>query len=359
MTRILPVAAARPAAALLAALAALVLLAACGRPAADAETRHRFMAMGTLVDVTVYGAPPAEAEAAARAVEDLFHALHREWNPWDDGALGRVNEALAAGRPAAPDDDLAALLARAARISTASDGLFDPTLGALVRLWGFASEEARPDAPPDAASIAAVLARRAPLAEMLQPDGRVTGPPGVQLDLGAFLKGVAVDRAIELLRARGVEHAIVNAGGDLRAIGRRGARPWRIGIRAARDPAAVAAALELTGDEAVFTSGDYERFFELAGRRYHHVLDPRSGYPSEGVVSATVVHRDAGLADAAATALMAAGPDDWPRVAAALGVDAALVVLADGRAELTAAMAERVRFIDEALGRAARVRPLP
>jgi thiamine biosynthesis lipoprotein len=344
----------------LAVLAALaLLLAGCGRPEADTETRHRFLAMGTLVDVTIFGTPPAAAGQAAREVEALFHALHQAWNPWGDGELGRLNEALARGEPAAPGEDLWQLLAAAAALSEDSGGLFDPTLGPLVLLWGFASEEDRPAAPPPAEEIAARLSRRVALATLLKPDGRVAGPPGVQLDLGAYFKGVAVDRAIELLRARGIEHAIVNAGGDLRAIGRRGERPWRVGIRAARDPAGVAAAIEIVADEAVFTSGDYERHFEFEGRRYHHVLDPRNGYPSQGIASVTVLHRDAGRADAGATALMVAGPADWPAVAAALGLQAVLVILDDGQAELTGAMQPRLRFTDEAQARAARVRNLP
>jgi FAD:protein FMN transferase len=324
-----------------AVLLAALLLAGCGRSADEQETRHRFMAMGTLVDVTTWGMPRAEAEAAAAEVEALFHALHHAWNPWGDGALGRVNQALAAGEPATLDEDLAALLAEAEALRRASDGLFDPAMGALVQLWGFASEELRPVAPPPPEAIAAALATDVPL-----------------FDLGGFVKGVAVDRGIELLRARGAEHAIVNAGGDLRAIGRRGARPWRIGIRAPRE-ATVIAALEVEDDAAVFTSGDYERWFDYAGRRYHHVLDPRTGYPAEGIASVTVLHDDAGRADAAATALMVAGPEAWPATAAALGVTAVLVIRADGGIELTEAMRPRVRFTAEEHGRRARVRPLP
>ena len=337
-------------------LAALCLaalgLAGCGRDAPEPETRHRFMAMGTLVDVTVHGVPDARAEEATRAVETLFHELHRAWQPQGDGALGRLNAELAAqGTPPGSAGtvplgtvpaDLEALLAEADRIAAATGGLFDPGLGALVRLWGFGSAENVPAAPPPAAAVAAWLETR-PL----------------QFDLGGFAKGVAVDRAIALLREHGVEHAIVNAGGDLRAIGRKGERAWRIGIRAAREAGGVMAALETEGDEAVFTSGDYERYFEHEGRRYHHVLDPRTGYPAEGLVSVTVLHTDAGLADAAATALMVAGPEAWPGVAVALGIEAVMAVHADGEIELTPAMEGRIRFTDEAYGRRARLRPLP
>lgn len=342
----------------LAVLVAITLLAGCGRSADEQETRHRFTAMGTLVDVTIWGTEPAVAETAASEVEALFHALHREWDPWGDGALGRLNQALAAGEPAVADPDLAALLAQAAALTEASGGLFDPAIGALIRLWGFSSDEHRPTAPPPPEEIAAQLAGAAPLPTLLGPGGAVSGPPATQIDLGGFLKGVAVDRGIALLQARGIEHAIVNAGGDLRAMGRRGERAWRIGIRAPRDPGIIAA-LEVQGDDAVFTSGDYERYFDHQGRHYHHILDPRSGYPTEGIGSVTILHTDAGLADAAATSLLVAGPADWPAMARALGVEAVMVVLSNGDIELTPAMEPRVWFTSEAHGARARVRELP
>lgn len=337
---------------------ALLLAAGCGRDPAQQETRYRFTAMGTLVDVSVWGVPPAEAEAAAREVELLFHALHRAWDPWGEGELGRINRALAAGEAAQPEADLAALLREAARLTRASDGLFDPAIGKLVRLWGFSSEEQRPVAPPPAEEIAARLAATRPLPELLGADGTVSGPPGAQIDLGGFLKGVAVDRGIALLRDRGIEHAIVNAGGDLRAIGRRGPRAWRIGIRAPRDTR-ILAAIETGGDDAVFTSGDYERYFDYQGRRYHHILDPRDGYPPQGLTSVTVLHANAALADAAATALLVAGPEDWPAMARALGLEAVMVVHADGTPEVTTAMQPRAWFVDEEERGRVRVRTLP
>jgi FAD:protein FMN transferase len=345
---------------LLAAVAlAAVTLAGCGNSADKVESRHRFTAMGTIVDVTIRGTPAPEAEAAARDVEALFVALHHDWHPWGDGALGLVNRALAAGETVAPDADLAALLAEAAALTVASDGRFDPAVGALVRLWGFSSDDQSRETPPDDAEISALLRGSQPLPGLLELDARaVRGPGDVQIDLGGFLKGVAVDRGIELLRARGIDHAIVNAGGDLRAVSPRGARAWRVGVRAPRG-ADILVAIEIAGDEAVFTSGDYERFFYHDGRRYHHVLDPRTGYPTEGVAAVTVLHPNARLADAAATALMVAGPRDWPGVAAAIGVEKALIVLENGDIELTRPMHSRVRFLDERTAGEARVRELP
>lgn len=106
----------------------------------------------------------------------------------------------------------------------------------------------------------------------------------------------------------------------------------------------VLASLEIHGDESVFTSGDYERFYEYQGRRYHHIIDPRTGYPARDFVSVTVIHGSAAVADAASTALFVAGKRDWRRIAARMGVEQVMLVDDQGEIILTPAMAERVHF---------------
>lgn len=330
------------------ALAALLaILAGCDRQ--PPETRYRFTAMGTLVEVTIYDFPAERAEKAARQVETMFLGLQQEWDPWDAGALAKLNAALSAGGEVVPEDDLTDLLSRASRISAASGGAFDPTVGGLVRLWGFHDAAAIPVKPPSAESIQSLVDAASPLPRIWDEERRVLGPsPGTTVDLGAFAKGEAVDRAVRMLRGLGIEHAIVNAGGDLRAVGRHGSRPWKIGIREPRD-SGILAAIEISGDESVFTSGDYERYFDYQGRRYHHVLDPRTGYPTLGVASVTIISTEAATADAACTAIMVAGPRHWPAVAAALGMRQVMLVEDDGRIQMTPAMQSRVQFLGEEL----------
>lgn len=311
------------------------------------ETRHRFTAMGTLVEVTVFDHPAEPATRASLAIESLFHDLEHRWDPWEDGELGVLNSAIGTGSGATPGPELAGLIGRASELARESGGMFDPTVGGLVRLWGFTDVDAIPDRPPPAGDILHALESMAPLPTLWDArSGRLAGRTGVAIDLGGFAKGVAVDRAIEMLRAEGIVNAIVNAGGDLRAIGRRGDRSWRIGVRAPRGEG-ILAAIDVDGDESVFTSGDYERFFEYKGRRYHHILDPRTGYPTMGLISVTVVHDDAATADAACTALMVAGPKRWTAVANSLGVRLVMVVDADGRVHMSKDMAPRVRILDE------------
>jgi len=338
----------RPPVTVIACLSAALLTMLIGGCAREPEVgRTRFEAMGTLVEVTVYGESPETTASASAEVEALFHELQQRWDPWGDGELGRLNAAAGSAPELPVAADLAGLFDRAAVISRNSDGLFDPAVGALIRLWAFSSEDLLPTAPPDAEQIQQALAASQPLYQIWQPATRkIRLGPGAAIDLGGFAKGVAVDMAIDLLRGRGIDHAIVNAGGDLRAIGRHGDRKWRVGVRDPRGEG-VLAAIDVEGDESVFTSGDYERYFVYQGRRYHHIIDPRDGYPAEGAVSVTVIHREAGVADAAATALFVAGVQDWPRVAANLGISQVMLVDSSGTIHMTPEMEARTWLIPD------------
>ena len=324
-------------------LLATLLLAGC-QPAEPPLLERRFIALGTIVDITLYGVEAERADPILAKIERDFHRLHHDWHAWEDSDLTALNQALQSGETAPIPAGLAGVLAQAQALSRRSNGLFEPALGGLMALWGFHSNDL-PDALPAAEAIAAWRAERPHMSDLTLEDGQARSDnPRMQLDLGAFAKGVAVDRAIAALRAAGFDNAIVNAGGDLRASGAR-ERPWRIGIRHPRAPG-VLASIETAGDESIFTSGDYERYFEIDGKRYHHIIDPRSGYPARGTASLTVMHSEAAVADAAATALFVAG-DTWPQTAASMNIRRVMRVRPDGTVEMTPAMAERIRFETE------------
>jgi thiamine biosynthesis lipoprotein len=165
----------------------------------------------------------------------------------------------------------------------------------------------------------------------------------VQLDFGAVGKGYGVDLAIDRLKSMGISNAIVNAGGDLRAIGSRAGNPWRIAIRDP-DGGGIFALLSVTGDESVFTSGNYERNFTWEGKLYSHIIDPRTGYPAQGTASVTVIHSNATTADAAATALFVAGPKNWHRIAKQMGIKYVLLIDEQGVAYMNPAMRDRIKL---------------
>lgn len=319
----------------------LLLMTACQEPP---QPRHlQIPAMGTLVDVVLYDVPPAQAEQARIRLGRLLFDFGHDWWAWGDGRLARLNQQLSQTGHAELPDDMADLIAEARQLAQLSGGCFNPAVGPLVRLWGFHSAPRDPHAPPpDAHAIAALLP--VPDMQAIHLDHhQISAPRGTWIDLGGYAKGRAVDLAVAELRRLGIHNAIVNAGGDLRAIGSAGNRPWRIGIRNPRGEGAIAS-LTVEDNESVFTSGDYERTFIYHDQRYHHILNPRTGYPAQGTESVTVVDTRAAWADAAATALFVAGPEHWPQVATALGVKQVLLIDHQGRFHMTAELAQRIRL---------------
>jgi FAD:protein FMN transferase len=334
-----------------AAAALLLLLVAVSGCDRKPETdRLTFQAFGTLVDITLYPGGVHDLTRIESALSEDLEIMHTSWHAWEPGSLGRTNQLLAMGGEFSAPPSVLPLIEFAQELEGRTDGLFNPALGRLIAAWGFHQDEAA-GPPPDAERLEALLADPPRMSDIERLGVRLRGHhPDLQLDFGGMGKGFAVARSLELLADLGVEHAIVNAGGDLMTRGRPGDRAWRIGVR---DPLGkgVLASIELGSDEALFTSGDYERGYEWEGERIHHVVDPRSGRPSRGLVAATVLHDDPALADAAATTLMIAGPEDWPLYAGRLGVARALVVLPDGSVELTPEMVPRVEFRREIVRR--------
>ena len=300
---------------------------------------------GTLVELTIYGVDGDTADKAGRLVEWETLDMHRRWHAWEPGELQQLNQHLAQGRDYKVPADIAALVGEANRLSILSHGLFNPTIGRLVDLWGFHADDFDGLEPPPALAVQTLVDQQ-PTVTDVSVNAQVirSTNPAVKYDLGGIAKGYAIDRMMERLSAMGIKNAILNTGGDLRLIGQPGDRHWRIGIKHPRKADAVLATIELDNDASVFTSGDYERFYQADGHRYHHIIDPRSGYPVTGTSSVTVIHQQATTADAAATALFVAGPDEWPAIAADMGIEHVLRVDHEGTVFLTPAMRERVSF---------------
>jgi thiamine biosynthesis lipoprotein len=261
--------------------------------------RTRFM-MGTYVTVFV-GGPDEQAKAAAAAaldrmeeVDDRFHAL----NP--DSPVYAFNNF----DTPVTDTEILGVVKAALEISRKTDGAFDVTVAPLVDLWGFFGDS--PGLPePDEIREALSLVGHDRIA--LENGALIKVAEGTRIDLGAIAKGHAVAEGLEVLVQHGIESALIDAGGDIYSLGRRGDALWKVGIRSPRDE-------ELLGyieveDLAVMGSGDYERFFMKDGVRYHHIIDPETGYPARGLTGITVACPDPMLADAWATALFVLGPE--------------------------------------------------
>ena len=333
---------------LLSLLAAAWLLAACGP---SEPWRQESYVFGTRVELAIAGVPEAQARAAGNRVLREFDRLHRSYHAWQPSELSALNDAIAAGQSHVVTAEFAAYLREAQSVAAAGDHLFDPGIGRLVALWGFHTDDIRP-ALPDSTALQALIAAKPSIADLKLDGNRVSSRnKDVALDFGGYLKGVALDRAAASLKADGIANALVNIGGNVLALGTRdgAGTPWRVGIQHPRPQSAGGAplaTLELRDGEAIGTSGDYHRYFEVAGQRYCHLLDPRTGFPATGTQAVTVLitpGTSAGMkSDALSKPVFIAGPE-WRSMARKLGVVAVLNVGADGTASATPAMQARLK----------------
>lgn len=331
----------------------LLLLAVCMALVACSERqpeKAEYYVFGTLVEVSVAGAEPATAQLAFQELQQLFQYMHRDWHAWEPGQLGDINQAIADGQSAIADPHIAELIRRSGQMETASDGRFNAAIGKLIGLWGFHTSDYPIQGPiPGEHQIAQLLATHPSALDIqLQDLGNEqwqlsSHNPGVQLDFGGIAKGYAVDLAIELLSSKGIGNAIVNAGGDLRAIGSNQGQAWRVAIQ--NPLGGIIGILEVDSGEAVFTSGNYQRFGEdESGFRYAHILDPATGWPVKDVMSATVITRSGINGDAAATALVVAGLDEWPEVAKGIGLEQFLLTDEQGTVYITRTLHSRLEL---------------
>ena len=312
-----------------------------------AEPAHndRFLAFGTLMDINIVGVNKALSTKAIAQLEKDFEKMHHLWHAWNPGPLGRVNLLLTEGKEFSAPTSVLPLIKTGQELSEKSDHLFNPAIGKLINLWGFQDDNFDSKKPPMDEEIEALVKLNPRMSDIHINDFRLsTNNSAVKLDFGAFGKGVGIDRAIEKLKSMGIENAILNAGGDLRAIGSRDGKPWRIAIKRPSGTG-VLGIIETNKDESIFTSGDYERNYTYDDTSYHHILDPRTGYPAKGVLSVTVIHSNATTADAAATALFIAGPKDWHRIAKKMGVKFVLLIDSAGTLHMNPAMQNRIKLL--------------
>ena len=283
--------------------------------------------MGTEVSVYLWHEDEVIGQDAVNAV---FREVARIDNLMStyiaDSKMSEINRDAAAG-PVEAGDELFALITRSLDISVLTRGAFDITYDSVGQHYDF-REGRRPDEETISAELPRLDYR---LVEANGDDGTIRFmAEGVRINLGGIAKGYTVERGIEILRQHGVMHGRVTAGGDSRLLGDRRGQPWMVGVQDPRygDQVAVTIPLE---NEAISTSGDYERFFEEDGERYHHIIEPSTGHPAGEVRSATIIGPDAILTDALSTAVFVMGVDQGLRLIATLPDYEGIVIDAEGK----------------------------
>jgi thiamine biosynthesis lipoprotein len=265
--------------------------------------------MGATVELSAWTTLEADAVAAFEAAFAEFDRLDGLLSVWREGSdVVRLNKAAGRG-PVPVSRDTLAVMKQALQASEWTGGKFDVTFGALSDVWKFDhDQDNRVPSPAEIASRLPLVDYRTIALDEAAGSAELKRA-GTRVHLGGVGKGYAVDRAVAILRSRGLTDFMVQSGGDLYVGGHKGNLPWRLGIRDPRGPAdRIFATLELS-DATFSTSGDYERFFMQDGVRYHHLLDPDSGQPARGARSVTIVAETSIVADALSTGVFISGPE--------------------------------------------------
>lgn len=331
------------------ACAACCLLAACG----DGPLVHQeSFVFGTRVEVVTQGVPEAQARDAINAVLREFDRLHRTYHAWQPSPLTDLNTALAAGQTVTVDPEMAGLLKNAQGFAEKGleqgNELFNPAVGQLIALWGFHTDTFTPRLP-DPQAVARLVKANPRMTDLKIDGNRISSSnPAVTLDLGGIAKGWALDRAAAILHQHGVHNALINIGGNIMALGSKGKQPWTVGIQHPRKSGPIAT-LALYDGESIGTSGDYQRFFEVNGLRYCHLIDPLTGIPAQHTQAVTVLvtpRPDAGMISDAASKPIFLSPEHWREMASRFNINHVMRVDAKGRITVTADLRARLRWAE-------------
>ena len=322
-------------------VAVLLFMSACQKNQTTLH-KHQLYVFGTLVDINIWHENPKKVEQAVSAISGKFNAMHHQWHAWKSGRLQNINQQLQAGETVELTQEESEFIKQTIQLAKDSGHLFNPTIGKIINIWGFHTDDYPILTPPPAAEVINQLTAQQLDVTALQLAGNQLSSTNsnIWLDFGGIAKGYAIDLAITILRNHNIHDGIINAGGDLRSIGSKGNRSWRVAIQSPTDWSTLAD-FEIQKDESIFTSGNYQRYKEFDGKRYAHIINPSTGMPVEQIVSATVIADHGIKADAAATALVVAG-NEWYKTAQAMGIEQALIINEKHQCFTTKAMLDRL-----------------
>lgn len=315
--------------------------------ACQTESNHsqQFLQFGTLIDITLASTTQEKATRSFAEIEALLIKRHSDWHGWEDGSLTRFNKALheSPNLGTLVPENLQRLIQDSKKYYTISGGLFNPALGKLIGAWGFHGHS-EADLP-----LINEIKKNIPGMDDLQIRDQLaySNNPNLQLDFGGIAKGLAILEIQQILSGKGIQNFIINAGGDILAAGQNGHRNWRVAIQ---DPFKedVIGSIELASSENIFTSGNYRRFQNMPDhKKRHHIINPKTGEPSQYISSATVISDNPVLADVAATTLMLGDRDQIRSLAAAMGIQQYMVITEQSEVIISQSLYDRLAWHEQ------------
>ena len=322
----------------------LILTACTDEPPQVFKTK--VLSFGTYVDVTLYGIEEDRANQAIQRVEEQLNYMHEQWHAWRPSSITALNTKLRSGEKFTIDDGMLPLVEESKKLYSDSNGYFNPAIGELIEMWGFYRDNPQDNVTvPEESAVRNFISDLPSMDDMHINGMEVYGTNSrIKLDFGGYAKGYGVEQLIRYLKENGINNALINAGGDLKGIGSVDDRPWKIAIRSPKSNVPIAW-LELENNESIFSSGTYMRYFEYEGKRIHHIMNPKTGYPSEGPSATTIVAEDAAVADAAATALMIAPQEEWLEIAQKMQLKHFLIIDQSGTLYCDDLFAKRLQLM--------------
>ena len=303
--------------------------------------KYHQVAMGTSIEITLQGGDEEVSQKVALQAFEEIKRIEQLMSPWiETSDVSRLNRS--AGKEWVKVSlETFEVIQKSQKISGLSGGAFDITIAPLTQLWRMAREKGVPPAPEEIKNLMGLVNFKNLL---VHSDGNAyLKKKGMAIDLGGIAKGYAVDRTFETLTALGYKNLIVNAGGDLRVGGFKNNQPWSIGIQDPRDFRKIMAKISIS-DSAIATSGDYEKFFIYQDRRYHHILNPKTGYPAEECQSVTILCKDGMTADGLATAVFVLGSVMGYDLCQKMKGVECLIVDREGKALMTPGLKDLISF---------------
>jgi thiamine biosynthesis lipoprotein len=304
--------------------------------------KYHQVAMGTVIEITLLDGDEGAANKAALQAFQEIKRIETLMSPWIESSdVVRINRS--AGKEwVKVSPEIIQVITKAQEISQLSEGGFDITVGPLTDLWREARQKG---IPPSIKEVKGKLDLVNFKDIRMDQESKVfLQKKGMSIDLGGIAKGYAVDKAFELLKSLGYKNLIVNAGGDLRVGGFKIDQPWSIGIQNPRASQKVMAKVSVS-DTAIATSGDYEKFFFYQGKRYHHIFNPKDGFPTEGCQSVTIIFKEGMTADGLATAVFVLGPEKGYALCQRLQGVNCFIVDKDGKIIFSPGLKDRISFV--------------
>jgi len=322
--------------------ATLCIAASCNK---SESTTGKITVDGDSVSLEIRGTTPQAFSTASDAIKKILEAQRADSHAWKSSELGKINAALAAGQSAPISKNNLHLLEISKPLYISSDGYYDPGIGSLVRMWGFYTDKFPiSETPPGNEEISRWLAAKPAFLDIRVDRQSISASnPNTQLDFATILEGVAAQDMKRIFARQQIQDALVTMGSDQFSVGNENTGVWTVKLK---DPfGGDLGQIDLQGNEALFSSGNFNKFrVAPTGSRWGHVLNPHTGKPAQGSAAVVVLHSDPVLADAASTALMAAGPGNFARLVGKMKLACAMMVTDENELLITTQMKKRVSF---------------